>query len=274
MIIDSHHHFWRYSPAEYGWISDEASSIRRDFLPGDLRSEIAAAGVDGVVSVQARESLAESAWLLEMAAAHDFIKGVVGWVPLLSPQLRGALERFAGAPKWKGVRHIVQGEPPGFMLRDDFNEGVAALREFGLAYDVLIYERQLPEAIEFVDRHAEQVFVLDHLAKPRAKDGETEPWRANLRELARRDNVFCKVSGLVTEADWQTWTPDGLKVYFDAAVEAFGPTRLMFGSDWPVCLLACDYSRWIESVRAWAAPLSADEQTALFGGTAIRAYNL
>lgn len=274
MIIDAHHHFWHYSPAEYAWINEDAALIRRDFLPADLQTELAAVGVDGVVSVQARESLEETAWLLEMATQHDFIKGVVGWLPLADPDLCRVLENFADAPKLKGVRHIAQSEPDGFLLRDDFNSGVAALRASNLVYDVLITERQLPEAIEFVDRHAEQVFVLDHLAKPRAKDSEIEPWRTNLHELARRENVFCKISGLVTEADWQNWTPDGLQVYFDAAVDAFGPTRLMFGSDWPVCLLASDYRRWIETVRVWAAPLSTDEQNALFGSTAMRAYQL
>ncbi len=274
MIIDAHHHFWHYSAEEYGWISQEAARIRRDFLPADLQTEITAAGVDGVVSVQARESVEETAWLLKMAQEHDFIKGVVGWLPLAEARLSRHLERFAHAPKLKGVRHVVQSEPDGFMLRDDFNAGVAALHGFNLVYDVLITERQLIEAIAFVDRHAEQVFVLDHLAKPHAKASEIEPWRTNLQELARRENVFCKVSGLVTEADWHRWSPDALKIYFDSAIDAFGPARLMFGSDWPVCLLASDYARWIETVRAWATPLSADERTALFGGTAVRAYDL
>ncbi|MFN3408939.1 MAG: amidohydrolase family protein [Limisphaerales bacterium] len=275
MTIDAHHHFWRYTPEEYGWIDDAMRAIRRDFLPEHLVAELAVARVDGAISVQARQSLAETEWLLEMAARHDFLRGVVGWVELVSPSVGAQLERLAAQPKFRAVRHVVQGEPDDrFLLRDDFNRGIRELRRFNLVYDLLIYARHLPVALEFVDRHPEQVFVLDHLAKPRIRDGEIEPWRTHLRELARRSHVYCKISGMVTEADYATWTETQLRPYFEAALEAFGPRRLMFGSDWPVCLVACGYARWRETVSAWTADLSADEQARILGGTALEAYRL
>lgn len=275
MTIDAHHHFWRYTPEEYGWIDDAMRAIRRDFLPEHLVAELAVARVDGAISVQARQSLAETEWLLEMAARHDFLRGVVGWVELVSPSVGAQLERLAAQPKFRAVRHVVQGEPDDrILLRDDFNRGIRELRRFNLVYDLLIYARHLPVALEFVDRHPEQVFVLDHLAKPRIRDGEIEPWRTHLRELARRSHVYCKISGMVTEADYATWTETQLRPYFEAALEAFGPRRLMFGSDWPVCLVACGYARWRETVSAWTADLSADEQARILGGTALEAYRL
>ena len=275
MVIDAHHHFWNYSDKEYGWISDEMKVLRRDCGPDDLRREIAAAGVDGVVSVQARQTVDETRWLLELAAANDFIRGVVGWVPLVSPDVGRDLERFAAQRKFKAVRHVLQDEPDDdYALRGDFNRGVGELKRFNLRYDILIFERHLPQAIKLVDRHPEQVFVLDHVAKPRIRAGEIGAWRENMKEIARRGNVYCKVSGMVTEADWKGWTPAQLRPYFDAALDAFGPRRLMFGSDWPVCLLACDYGRWVKTVREFAAGLSKAEQARLFGGTAIEAYGL
>jgi L-fuconolactonase len=275
MKIDSHHHFWSYSAAEYPWIGDSMTALRRDFLPGHLKAEIAAAGIDGVVSVQARQSVRETEWLLSLADAEPFIKGVVGWVPLARTDVRSTLAKLAANPKLRGVRHVVQDEPDDrFILGADFNRGVSALREFGLVYDILIFERQLAPAIEFVDRHPRQVFVLDHIAKPRIKAGALDPWRANIGELARRENVFCKISGMVTEADWRTWSEERLRPYFDVALEAFGPKRLMFGTDWPVCLVAASYSRWTEGVTHFSSSLSADEKQSLFGEAAITAYGL
>jgi L-fuconolactonase len=275
MKIDSHHHFWEYEPVEYGWIDDAMRVIRRDFLPEDLRREIAAAGIDGVVSVQARQSVAETEWLLNLTSQNDFIKGIVGWVELVSPRAEKDLEKFAANPKLKSVRHVVQAEPDDkFILRDDFNHGVAALKKFSLAYDILIFERHLPATIQFVDRHPNQRFVLDHLAKPKIKVGEISPWRKNVLELAKRPNVCCKISGMVTEADYANWTEAQLRPYFEIVFEAFGPRRLMFGSDWPVCLVACDYRRWHDVVASWAKKLSRDEQAQIFGGTAIEFYNL
>ncbi len=275
MIIDAHHHFWRYDPVEYGWIDDAMSVIRRDFLPGDLREVTSAAGIDGVVSVQARQSIAETEWLLGLAAKEKLIKGVVGWVELVSPHLEAQLERFDGNPKLKAVRHVVQGEPDeNFILRSDFNRGVATLKAFHLAYDILIFERHLPQTIQFVDRHPEQVFVLDHIAKPRIKDDVVQPWDRNMLELGKRPNVYCKVSGMVTEADYQGWTESQLRRYFDVVLEAFGPRRLMWGSDWPVCLVACGYKHWHEIVSGFVAELSPDEQNRVLGGTAVEAYKL
>lgn len=275
MKIDSHHHFWSYDPVEYGWIVDAMRVIRRDFLPEHLRAEIASAGVDGVVSVQARQNLIETEWLLGFAVQHDFIKGVVGWVELVSPKVSGELERFAASCKFKSVRHVVQGEPDeNFILREDFNRGIRALKKFSLVYDILIFERHLPQTIKFVDAHPDQVFVLDHIAKPRLKEGLFEPWNKNVRELARRPNVYCKVSGMVTEADFQTWTEAQLRPYFDTVLEAFEPQRLMFGSDWPVCLVACGYARWHKMVSGWVATLAPAEQARILGGTAMEAYKL
>ena len=274
-MIDSHHHFWHYDPEEYGWISESMNVLRRDFLPEDLRRETEAAGVEGVVSVQARQTLDETRWLLELAAKYDFIRGVVGWAPLADPDVAGQLERFASVEKLKAVRHVVQDEPDDdFILGEDFNRGVAELRRFGLRYDILIFERHLPQAAAFVDRHPNQVFVLDHLAKPRVRDGAMSPWRENLRELARREHVYCKLSGLVTEADWVRWSPSQLQPYVDVALEAFGPARLMFGSDWPVCLLAAGYSDWVEIVTQMTSVLSPDEQRRVLGETAVEAYDL
>jgi L-fuconolactonase len=275
MRIDSHHHFWQYTPEEYGWIDDGMAMLRRDFLPADLERELAAAGVDGVVSVQARQTLAETEWLLELAGRHGFIKGVVGWVGLAGPDAGAVLERLAGNPKLKAVRHVVQGEPDdNFILRADFNRGVAELARFGLAYDILIFPRHLPPAIRFADLHPGQVLVLDHIAKPQIKAGVLEPWAAQIRELARRPNVYCKVSGMVTEADFRNWTEDQLRICFDIVLEAFGPRRLMFGSDWPVCLAACGYVRWHRLVSGWIGQLSNDEQNRVLGGTAMEAYRL
>lgn len=276
MAIDAHHHFWRYSPREYGWISDSMSVLRRDYLPDDLRREASAAGADGVVSVQARQTLEETDWLLDLAGQNaGFIRGVVGWVPLVSETVGRDLIRYAGRSKLKAVRHVLQDEPDeDYMLRDDFNRGVAMLKDFGLRYDILIFGRHLPQAIRLVDRHPKQTFVLDHIAKPRVRAGELWPWRENLKELARRPNVYCKLSGVVTEADHRNWTPQHLRPYMDVALEAFGSRRLMFGSDWPVCLLACGYRRWHQIVKEFASKLTPDEQERIFEKTAVEAYGL
>ncbi len=251
------------------------SVIRRDFLPEHLKTEIESAGIGGVISVQARQSLTETAALIDFARQYDFIKAAVGWVPLTLPDVANDLERLANEPKLRGVRHVLQGEPDElYILRDDFNAGVRALKQFNLVYDILIFERHLPQTITFVDGHPSQVFVLDHIAKPRIKEAAFEPWNRNIRELAKRGNVFCKVSGMVTEAEWSNWSREHLKRYFDTVLEAFGPKRLMFGSDWPVCLVACGYKHWVKTVEYFAEQLSADEQQQLFGETAIKAYNL
>lgn len=274
MRIDAHHHFWRYSPAEYGWIDDAMAAIRRDFLPEDLAGEIRTAGIGAVISVQACHTLDETEWLLSMAEAHPWIAGVVGWAPLADPAIAGILALLAANPRLKSIRHVLQAEPDAYMDRADFNSGLAQLRHFNLAYDILIFHAQLPAAIRLVDRHPSQVFVVDHMAKPPIRAGETQPWARNLAELARRPNVFCKLSGVVTEAGYRTWTYDSILPYLETALSAFGPDRLMFGTDWPVCRVATTYADWVHTVERFVAPLSDAERQAIFHDTATRAYRL
>ena len=272
--IDAHHHFWKYSATEYEWIDETMRVLRRDFLVSNLEKEIRDAGIDGVVTVQARQTLEETRWLLTLAAQNAFIRGVVGWVPLIDPSVSDQWESLVANRSLCGVRHVVQNEPDGFLIRKDFNNGISLLKKTRLVYDLLIRESQLPEAILFVEQHPQQVFVLDHLAKPRIKEQSVEPWRKNLKELARRQNVYCKISGLVTEADVTTWNEALLRPYMETALETFGPARLMFGSDWPVCLVASSYRRWYDAVCSFAASLSPAEKADIFGGTAERAYRL
>jgi L-fuconolactonase len=274
MRIDAHQHFWHYTREEYGWIDDAMAVIRRDFLPADLAQEISVAGIDAVVSVQACQTLAETEWLLSKASAHSWIAGVVGWVPLIAPTVAEILAPLAAHPRLKGIRHVLQAEPDVYMDRADFNAGLAQLRAVNLTYDILIYHAQLPAAIRLVDRHPEQVFVLDHIAKPAIRAGELQPWAQNLVDLARRPNVFCKLSGVVTEANYATWTYDQILPYLEAALEAFTPARLMFGSDWPVCRVAVSYVDWVHTVQRFTAPLTAAEREAIFHTTAARAYRL
>jgi L-fuconolactonase len=273
--IDAHHHLWQYSPEEYGWIGDAMQTLQRDFTPADLKREMEPASIDGAVAVQARQTLEETRWLLRLADANTFLRGIVGWAPLASPEFSRHLDDFSAHPKLKGLRHVLQDEPQDdYMLREDFNRGVAALAGTGLVYDILIYEKHLPIAAEFVDRHPNQVFVLDHLAKPPIREQRLAPWREHLRTLAARPHVFCKLSGLVTEADWQHWTIDDLRPYFDTALDCFGPSRLLAGSDWPVCLLATGYTRWWQTLSELISSLSNSEQAAILGENAMRIYRL
>ncbi len=273
-VIDSHHHLWRYSAAEYDWIDDRMAAIRRDFLPADLVLELADAEVDGAVAVQARQTLEETNWLLELARDGDAIRGVVGWAPIAAPDFEVSVSALATKPKLVGLRHIVQAEPAGFLDNPDFNRGIRAMQPTGLAYDILITENQLAEAIRFVDRHPQQKFVLDHLAKPKIAATEIEPWRILIRELSRRSNVSCKLSGMVTEDSWSQWSLDSLRPYLNLAVEAFGPNRLMAGSDWPVCLVASGYAQWWNTLRIYFTDFSEDERAQIFGKTAITIYDL
>jgi L-fuconolactonase len=273
--IDAHHHLWRYSTAEYGWIDESMSQLQRDFLTKDLTAAMASAGVDGSVAVQARQTMDETRWLLDLAEDCDAIRGVVGWAPIAGEEFPGVMEEFEHRPKLKGLRHVIQGEKDeNYILREDFNSGIRSMLGSGLVYDILIYERHLPQTIEFVDEHPEQVFVLDHVAKPLIREGVREPWASRMKELGERENVWCKVSGMVTEADWSTWTQDGLRPYLDTVVEAFGVKRLMVGSDWPVCLVASKYGRWFETLDKYFAGFSESERAAVFGGTAIEVYGL
>jgi L-fuconolactonase len=273
--IDAHHHLWKYSAESYPWMSDAMGAIRRDFLVDDLKTTLLEGGITGAVTVQARQTLKETEWLLELATANDVIRGVVGWVPLQNPAVRQDLERLSHNRKLKAVRHVVHDEANEFfILREDFNRGVDLLSEFNLRYDILIFERHLPQTIEFVDRHPDQIFIVDHIAKPRIRDAEIEPWGKSLGALARRENVYCKLSGLVTEANWASWTDHDLQPYFEVVLKAFGPKRLMFGSDWPVMLVASSYKRWVDVVLQIIRSLSADEQAWIMGKTATEAYRL
>ena len=275
MHIDAHQHFWRYDPREYDWIDDSMANLRHDFLPDGLKPQMEQAGFQGCVAVQARQTLEETRWLLELAAAAPFVLGVVGWVDLQSPQVHSQLEAFAKNPKLVGVRHVVQGEPDDrFLLRPEFLRGISVLEEFDLAYDILIYTRHLPVAAEFVRHFPRQRFVLDHLAKPPIKSGSLQPWAHGLRELAAFPNVVCKLSGLVTEADWDLWKPEQLAPYIDVAFDCFGPERLMIGSDWPVCTVAASYTRAMDVVKNYLSGQPAQVQAAVLGGNAQRFWKL
>ena len=278
--IDAHHHLWRYTPTEYEWIDKDMAALRRDFLPADLIAEMAAAGIQGTIAVQARQTMEETHWLLDLADGTDAIRGVVGWANIAGEEFSDVMKEFDGRAKLKGLRHVVQDEKDEhYILREDFNSGIRTLLGSGLVYEILIYERHLADTIHFVDQHPEQLFVLDHVAKPLIAGGFIEPWAARIRELGQRETVWCKLSGMVTEADWRSlgkaaWSPEKLKPYLDVAVEAFGPSRLMAGSDWPVCLLASGYTQWFGVLHDYFASFSEAEWTSVFGGAAIEVYGL
>jgi L-fuconolactonase len=275
MHIDAHQHFWVYDPREFDWIDDSMAALRRDFLPAGLKPELDRAGFQGCVAVQARQTLEETRWLLDLAASSPFILGVVGWVDLQSLEIRSQLQALAENPKLVGVRHVVQGEPDDrFLLRPEFLRGISALEEFDLAYDILIYAKHLPVAAEFVRHFPRQRFVLDHLAKPPIKSGSLQPWANGIRELASFPNVLCKLSGMVTEADWQRWKPEDMAPYLDVAFECFGPQRLMIGSDWPVCIVAAPYSRAMDVVKDYLVRYPALIQEAVLGENAQRFWKL
>jgi L-fuconolactonase len=275
MKIDAHQHFWVYRPAEYPWIGSGMDGLARDRLPGDLEPYLRKLNIDGTILVQARQSMEETEFLLGLAQQHPFIKGVVGWVDLCNPRVRDQLERLSAFPQLRGVRHVVQDEPEeGFLLREDFTRGIGLLRQFNLVYDLLIRSCQLPAATALAARFPQQMFVLDHIAKPPIRSGAMEPWRTEIRKLAALDNVVCKLSGMVTEADWKLWRPQQLTPYMEVVLEAFGPRRLMVGSDWPVCTLAAGYQEVMELAADFTARLAPAEQQELWGGTAARIYNI
>jgi len=274
MRLDSHQHFWRYSREEYGWIPP-GTPLERDWLPADLDLLQKPLGFDGSVAVQARQCVAESDWLLGLADGNPRVLGVVGWVDLRSDSVESDLQRLARHPRFVGVRHVVQDEPDDrFLLRPDFLRGVERLKDFGLTYDLLIYPRQLPAAIEFVGRIPDQPMVLDHIAKPMIKAGTLSPWSEQIRELARHPNLFCKVSGMVTEADQQHWKADDFRPYLETVFEAFGPSRLMFGSDWPVCRLAGTYEQVEGLVQDFVRGWSPEQLAAFWGGNCAQFYGL
>jgi L-fuconolactonase len=273
--IDAHQHFWHYSPAEYPWIGAGMQAIARDFLPDDLAQQLTACDLDCCIAVQARSSAAETRFLLDLARDHAFVAGVVGWIDLCAPDADDVLAALADEDRLCGLRHIVQDEPDDFLAHPDFRRGVGLLARHGLVYDLLIYPRQLDLANAFVRAFPDQPFVLDHLAKPDVTGQHFDDWLRGFRALAECDNVSCKLSGLVTEAKWHAWRPDDFRRYLDAALDAFGEHRLLFGSDWPVCLLAAhDYRAVYTLVADWAGQLSQAARASLFGGNAARTYGL
>jgi L-fuconolactonase len=273
MRVDSHMHFWRYTAAEYAWIESTMAPLQRDFMPEDARREMQRAGMDGCVAVQVRQTLEETRWLLTLADEYPFIAGVVGWVDLRAGDLDAQIESVKH-PKLVGVRHIVQAEPDDFLWDEYFRRGVARLGRHGLAYDILIYARQLPAAIDFASAFPDERFVLDHLGKPDIRANGFDTWQRDLDRIAALPNVVAKLSGLVTEADWNRWTIEDLHRYVNAALDRFGPDRLMIGSDWPVCTLAGQYDEVLDVVRTAISGRPAEEQDAILGGTARRVWRL
>ena len=275
MRIDTHQHFWKYNHKDYSWISDGMKVLKRDFLPPDLLPELKQLKFDGTVAVQARQTPEESRWLLRLAAEFDFIKGVVGWVDLCSHEAADQIAEFAAQPNFIGIRHVLQDEPDDrFMLRDEFLKGISLLRKYNLVYDLLILPGHLPYAISFVKEFPDQRFVLDHIAKPVIKEKILSPWKEHIQELALNPNVYCKLSGMVTEASWTGWRREDFEPYLDVIFSSFGPSRLMIGSDWPVCTLASDYRETMQIVIDYVAKKYLTEREMIMGGNAERIYNL
>lgn len=273
--IDSHQHFWRFDPVRDSWIGDDMSEIRRDFLPEDLSPLLSANNIDGCVAVQADQSEEQNAFLLELAAANPFIKGVVGWVDLRADNLSESLEFYKQFDKMKGFRHVLQGEEDrALMLNPAFKNGIAQLGKNGFSYDILIFPDQLKYTKEFVASFPDQRFVIDHIAKPPIKDKQIEEWEKDIRSLAKHEHVFCKVSGMVTEADLDSWQGADFEPYLDVVLDTFGAQRLMFGSDWPVCEAAGGYQKVYNLAALFASKLSESEQQSFWGQNAIQFYNL
>ena len=272
MRIDSHQHFWNYSDEEYPWIKADWP-IRKSFLPDDLEPLLSSAGLEGSIAVQARQTMEESRWLLELADQSSVIKGVVGWVDLRSAEVDFQLGELSKHPKFVGVRHVVQDEPDdNFMLGEAFQYGISKLKPFGLTYDILIFPKQLPAAVKLVEAFPQQAFVLDHIAKPLIKEGTIDSWREQIQELAQFPNCWCKVSGMVTEANWREWKPEDFKPYLDTIFDSFGMERLMYGSDWPVCLLGGSYERVHGLVADYVKDFNERDQSKFFGENAARFY--
>lgn len=274
MRIDAHQHFWKFDPVRDAWIDETMQAIRRDFLPEQLEPLFQWHRIDGCVAVQADQSEHETSFLLDLASRHAYVKKVVGWVDLAAEDITAKLDTLKEHQHLAGFRHILQAEPPEKMKQSNFRRGISALEVHAFTYDLLIFPHHLGAAIDLIDAFPRQPFVVDHLAKPNIKEQIMEPWKKNICELARRPHVYCKLSGLVTEADHQHWKPDDLRPYMEVVLEAFGPARLMYGSDWPVCLLAADYGRVLHSVESYISQLSHDEQADILGGTACRFYKI
>ena len=274
MRLDAHQHFWKYSPTRDTWIDETMGVLKSDFLPSDLEPILIANEMQGCLAVQADQSEEETKFLLQLASHYSFVKGVVGWVDLFNTNLEKRLEYFCQNSYFKGVRHIVQAEEQNFMLREDFQEGIAKLNRFDLTYDILIYPHQLESAIALVNQFPEQQFVLDHLAKPKIKSREIDEWEASIRVLAQCQNVSCKISGMVTEADHKNWKTEDFTAYLDVVFESFGEDRILFGSDWPVCLLAASYESVLAIVEGHTKHFSTLQKEKLFGKNAARIYKI
>ncbi|MEN3323111.1 amidohydrolase family protein [Mariniflexile soesokkakense] len=275
MIIDSHQHFWQYNSEKHAWIDDEMAVIRKDFMPSDLKQVYQGNGIDGCVAVEADQNTAETDFLLKLAAENDFIKGVVGWVDLRANDIENQLETYNNKEKLKGFRHVVQGEPDhNFLLRPNFLRGISLLEKQNYTYDILIFPHQLGAALEFVKKFPNQKFVIDHIAKPYIKDGFYDGWATLMKEIAKQENVYCKLSGMITEANYKSWTPIQIHPYMNLVLGAFGTDRLMYGSDWPVCLVAGNYSKVKELTTNFISKLSTHEQQNIMGVNAVKFYNL
>jgi L-fuconolactonase len=275
MKVDSHQHFWKYNEERDAWITDEMSVIQRNFLPEDLKPILAQNDIEGTVIVQSDQSKEENVFQLANALQHEFVKGVVGWVDLQAENISDQLAYYQEFRKMKGFRHVLQGEKQrDFMLRPSFMRGIEQLEKFGFTYDILIFPDQLKYAVEFVKAFPNQSFVLDHIAKPYIKDQKIDEWKSDIQKLAAHENVSCKVSGMVTEANWQSWTKEDFKPYLETVSEAFGPKRLMYGSDWPVCLVAASYESVLNLVKDFFSTFSKSEQELIFGDNAVRFYKL
>lgn len=274
MRIDAHQHFWKFDPVRDAWITEDMKVLRKDFMPTDLEPILKRHQIDGCVAVQADQSEKETKFLLDLAANNQFIRKVVGWVDLSAPNVEERLEALQSHQKLAGFRHILQAEPPEKMADRPFRNGISRLEACGYTYDILIHPDHLPATLDFVDAFPNQLFVIDHLAKPVIREKRIEPWKKLFGELARREHVYCKLSGLVTEADLTRWKPEDLLPYLDHALEAFGPTRVMYGSDWPVCLLAASYDRAIGVIDQYVNQLSRAEREKVMGGTASHFYRI
>ena len=273
--IDAHQHFWQFDPVKDGWITEEMAVIRKDFLPKDIKPVLKKNGIEGCVAVQADQSEKETKFLLDLAKENDFIKGVVGWIDLLNENINERLDYYSQFKALKGFRHILQGEKERqFMLRPDFIRGIRALKKFNFTYDILIFPDQLQYAKNFVAAFPDQKFVIDHIAKPYIIDKEIDEWKKDITDVAKQKNVYCKISGLVTEADWKKWKEKDFVPYLDVIVEAFGMDRVMFGSDWPVCLLAASYKKVTGIVQNYFSSFTQQELGKVFGLNAIEFYNL
>lgn len=272
--IDSHQHFWKFDPVRDSWIDNSMQKIQRDFLPEDLLPLLQQNQFSGCVAVQASQSEEETNFLLDLASKNDFIKGIVGWVDLRDENITERLEHFSTHKKIKGFRHVVQGESDDFMFRKDFRNGISALKPFNYTYDILIFHRQLPAAIDLVKHFPDQQFVIDHIAKPDIKSGDIISWKNGIQEIAKYENVNCKISGMVTEANWNNWKADDLKPYLNVVFENFSTQKLMFGSDWPVLNVASDYSEMVKTLEDYTQQLSIEDQNKIWFENAVSFYKL